>query len=616
MTKVTSQRLNFIVISIFALVSHSARTTALEEPTQLYWGDTHVHTTLSGDAFQGGVRLSPEDAYRFARGEAVRSNSGQNAQLQRPLDFAVIADHGNNLGAAFARDRFQAEPDSALGQLWHMAIKKLITGHIDKAALKNGALLPAHRSWQISIRNKVFRQALWHRVTETADRYNEPGEFTAFIGYEWTPSFEEGYGEHRVVVFADDRSHVNQVLPFTSYDSANEEDLWSYLDRYELNTGGRVISIPHNSNLTSGAMFALKDSFGFNLTARYASIRARFEPIVEVTQIKGDSESHPFLSPDDAFADYETWDGWRGWATQDSVVREAMLPHEYARSALKLGLEVGSSLGINPFKFGMIGSTDSHTGLATADDDNFWGKSLPAEPSQDRMFNKIAAFNWQMNAAGYAGVWATANTRAAIFEAMLRKETYATTGPRITVRFFGGYAYQTSNADESEMVAIGYARGVPMGGDLPAPPPGVAPIFMIAASKDPLGANLDRVQIIKGWRSSDGQLQEKVFDVAVSNNRQPDGSGKLPEVGNTVDLNHASYTNTIGSPYLSTVWRDPDFDPQQPAFYYARVIQIPTPRWTLYDKVRFQISDIPVEIPLSTQERAYTSPIWYSPSGG
>ncbi|XOV86567.1 MAG: DUF3604 domain-containing protein [Pseudomonadota bacterium] len=585
-------------------------------PTTVYWGDTHVHTALSGDAYSGGSRLEPDAAYRFARGEAVQSSSGQAAQLSRPLDFVVIADHGNNIGAALARDRYENEKDfreTALGKMWLAAKKLLEQGQIDKESVAKGALLPAHRSWQISVRHAGFRKTIWHSVTDAADRYNEPGRFTAFIGYEWTPSQEEGSSEHRVVLFADDQQKANQVLPFTSYDSAQEEELWQFLDRYEYNTGGRAIAIPHNSNLTSGAMFALTDSYGFPLSERYARTRARFEPVVEVTQIKGDSETHPFLSPDDAFADYETWDSWRGRATPNAPVRKEQLPHEYVRSALKLGLGEQAKLGVNPFQFGLIGSTDAHTGLAAADDDNFWGKSKLAEPSTERIFNPQPAYNWQMNAAGYAAVWALANTREAIFDALLRKETYATTGPRMTVRLFGGFDFIPADKTAHDLASIGYNRGVPMGGSLVGAPEGKSPVFLVAASMDPLGANLDRIQIVKGWRTDEGEVKEKVYDVAWSGKRKPDGKGVLPAVGNTVDVSTATFTNNIGAPQLIEVWEDPDFDPTELAFYYARVLQIPTPRWTLYDIVRYDIRDAPANIPLTTQERAYTSAIWYTP---
>ncbi len=604
------------------LIGWSLSTLAVEHPTDVYWGDTHVHTALSGDAFANGTRLEPLSAYQFARGEEVKTSTGQTARLTRSLDFIVVADHGNNIGAAYSRHELEDNPDfrdSKLGKAWLAARLALANGHIDEKALTEGSLLPAHRSWQISVRYPLFRSLVWERIGEIADQFNEPGRFTAFIGYEWTPSFEEGRAEHRVILFRDSASLTDQVLPFTSYDSAHVEDLWSFLSRYEAKTGGRVISIPHNSNLTSGAMFAIKDSYGFDFTPEYANLRARFEPLVEATQIKGDSETHPFLSPDDSFADFETWNGWNGWGNlvsgnkTVSSARGEAIPYEYVRSALKLGLTQASNLDINPFKLGMIGSTDSHTALASADDANFWGKMASAEPSPDRIFNTRAAINWQMNAAGYAAVWALDNTREALFEAMERRETYASTGPRMTVRFFGGYTFSEQDADARDLAGIGYAKGVPMGGDLYNPEANQSPSFLIAAMKDPLGANLDRIQVVKGWRSQSGQLYEKIYDVAVSDSQRINADGSVRAVGDTVDRQNATYSNSIGTTQMRVVWQDPNFNPDEMAFYYARILQIPTPRWTLYDVVRYGLKKLPEAMPLITQERAYTSPIWYTP---
>jgi hypothetical protein len=590
-------------------------------PTEVFWGDTHVHTALSGDAYAGGVRLTPDTAYRFARGEAVATNTGQQAQLARPLDFIVVADHANNIGAAYYREQYSNDPkfrDSALGKAWLAARERLAAGHLDDESLDQGNLLPAHRSWQASFREPGFRSSVWQRVTSAADRHNQPGKFTAFIGYEWTPSSEEGSSQHRVIVFADDADRADQILPFTSYDSAHEEELWRSLDRYETSTGGRAISIPHNSNLTFGRMFALTDSYGQPLTSAYAKTRARFEPIVEATQIKGDSETHPFLSPEDEFADFERWNGWTGWKNGGlrngvpmRIRPNDLIPFEYVRSALQLGVGLKQSLGTNPFKFGVIGSTDSHTALATADEDNFWGKTAPAEPSAKRIFNASAATNWQMNAAGYAAVWAHENTRESIFDALLRRETYATTGPRMRVRMFAGFDFGANDLDAEDLAVPGYTKGVPMGGDLVARGSD-APVFLLSAGKDPSGANLDRIQIIKGW-TQQGQRREKVYNAVLSDGRSVDEHGKTSPVGSTVDQSNASYTNTIGDVELRGVWRDPDFVPGQSAVYYARVLQIPTPRWTLYDKVRYSLQDLPDDIPLVIQERAYTSAIWYVP---
>lgn len=558
---------------------------------ELLWGDTHLHTAMSGDAAAREVILEPDAAYRFARGEPVASSTGQIAQLARPLDWIVIADHGNNMGAGWVRQKLKTDPtfaDTRLGKLWLEAKQLLADGHIDARALEEKALLPAHRSWQAAFRAPAFRKSIWQRVGEKADSYNDPGTFTTFIGYEWTPSQEQGSSEHRVVLFADDASKTKQILPYTSYDSAFEEDLWAFLDRYERLTKGRVISIPHNSNLTRGQMFARQDSWGLPLSLHYAALRVRFEPVVEVTQIKGDSETHPYLSPQDQFADFETWDGWTGWRKPDAPVRKQALPAEYVRSALKTGLDLERVVGANPYRFGVIGSTDSHTGLATADEDNFWGKSRPAEPSKGRMTNLSAVMNWQMAASGYAAVWARENSREAIFEALAQRRVYATTGPRISVRF----------------TAVTAGRSVQMGGQLACSDE--TPVFKVGALKDPLNANLDRIQIIKGWLDEAGQTREQVYDVALSDGRK---DGRIA-VGSTVDLKLASYTNDIGSPMLQATWRDPSALPRENAFYYARVLQIPTPRWTLYDKVRYGIDEAPDEVPMVLQERAYTSAIW------
>jgi hypothetical protein len=396
--------------------------------------------------------------------------------------------------------------------------------------------------------------------------------------------------------------------------------MWKFLDNYQEKTGGQVLAIPHNGNLSNGRMFALVDFDGRGLTRSYAETRARLEPVYEVTQIKGDGEAHPFLSPNDEFAGYELWD--KGNLDLTELKKPEMLQYEYARSGLKLGLKVEQELGVNPFKFGMIGSTDAHTSLATAEEDNFFGKAPLAEPSPGRAMHpfmespdgKAKIMGWEMTASGYAGIWATDNTRASIFDALMRKEVYGTTGPRVIVRFFGGFDFQPGDAHTREPAAVGYAKGVPMGGDLSNAPAGKAATFLVAALKDPIGANLDRIQIVKGWQDKSGALQEKVYDVAWGDaqKRKPDANGKLPAVGSTVDVPNATWTNTIGDPELITVWTDPDFDPALRAFYYARVIEIPTPRWTAYDAKRFGVT-LPKEVPMTTQERAYTSPIWYTP---
>ncbi len=592
-------------------------------PANVYWGDTHIHTNLSADAFNGGTRkLGPEEAYRFARGEAVTSNSGQQARLRRPLDFTVIADHGNNMGAMLARHLTNTDgsfPGTATGKLWGQAVAELKKNpDTNTRQLERGVLSPAHRKGAVSARYPGFRQSVWETVTAAADRHNAPGQFTAFIGYEWTSSAR---AIHRVVVFRDDADRANRVLPFTSYDSAAPEPLWAYLDRYEENTGGSILAIPHNSNLTFGTMFAVQDSDGKPLNKAYAVARSYWEPLVEATQIKGDSETHPFLSPDDEFGDYETWNGWAGrenggvmWTGNRVPIRpDSIIQYEYVRSALKLGLRQQASTGANPFKFGMIGSSDAHTALAGTAEANFWGKTAGAEPSGRRIFGPYSINNWEMNAAGYAAEWADENTREPLFDAMRRKEVYASTGPRMTVRFFGGWEFEEKDAWTPDFAGTGYRKGVPMGGDLTQAPAGKSPSFLIRAVKDPDGANLDRVQVVKGWHDGAGELHEKVYNAAVSDGRKVRGNGNVAPVGSTVDVADASYTNTIGDPELAATWEDPDFDATELAFYYVRVLEIPTPRWTAFDAKHFGIEDIPEEVPMVTQERAYTSPIWYTP---
>jgi hypothetical protein len=455
---------------------------------------------------------------------------------------------------------------------------------------------------------------VWKNVVDAAEKYNDPGKFTAFIGYEWT-SLIKGNNLHRVVIYRDNGDKAINQLPFTNEDSSDPERLWDNLESYEKNTGGKVLAIPHNGNLSNGMMFAETTVDGRAFDKAYVDRRAMWEPLYEVTQIKGDGETHPFLSPNDEFADYENWD--KGNLDLSAVKTEDMLQYEYARSALKIGLKYKNQLGTNPFKFGMIGSTDSHTSLATADDNNFFGKASNVEPSKERWEHpfvtseKATIYTWETLASGYAAVWAHQNTRASIWDGMMRKETYGTTGSRMTVRFFGGWDFNEADLS-GDYVAQGYDKGVPMGGDLNKGAD-KKPTFMVYALMDPNGGSLDRIQIVKGWLQSDGTTAEKVFDVSWSGDRAPGADGKVPDVGNSVNVEDGTWDNSIGSAELKAVWTDPEFDPQLEAFYYVRVIEIPTPRWTLYDKLQYgaELSD---QVPLFNTERAYTSPIWYSPN--
>ena len=582
-------------------------------PKRVFWGDTHLHTSQSIDAVLFGNTLGPEEAYRFARGEEITSSTGQRVQLNRPLDFLVVADHSENLGsmsAVLAGDR-DLMSDPVLKR-WHELMNQgpegglKVYGELVSEYLGKGRPLPG----------ALNSPSFWLRNTGLAEKYNDPGRFTTLIGYEWT-SNTGGNNLHRVVVFRDGAEKANQVVPFTAFDSDNPENLWKALEAYEHKTGGSVLAIPHNGNLSNGRMFETVDFASNPITRKYAETRAQWEPLYEVTQIKGDGETHPYLSPNDEFASFERWD--RGNLDLSADKKPEMLQYEYARSALKLGLKLESQVGVNPYKFGMIGSTDSHTSLATADSDNFFGKVPTYEPSPERWKHAStypsgkAYYGWEFVASGYAGVWATKNSREAIWDALKRKEVYATTGPRVVVRFFGGWDFDARDSQRPNFATIGYEKGVPMGGDLQQAPAGKSPTFLVAALKDPIGANLDRLQVVKGWLDSKGDVQEKVYDVAWSGSRKAGADGKLPAVGNTVDMKTATYTNTIGAPELIMTWKDPDFDASLKAFYYVRVLEIPTPRWTLYDAVKFGVTMDP-KVPMVEQQRAYTSPIWYTPS--
>ncbi len=591
-------------------------------PTRVFWGDTHTHTANSGDAFSFGTRLGPEAAHRFARGEEVISSSGQPVRLSRPLDFLVVADHAEGLG--IGREIFVGNPtlmDDPTLRRWN----EMMRGDEAERQAVATQIIQAQASGTLPkpitdprIAGPIIR-SVWQANNATAERFNEPGRFTAFIGYEWT-SVPGGNNLHRVVIFRDGADKADQILPMSSHQSEDPARLWDFLASYEAKTGGRVLAIPHNANLSNGRMFALVDFEGSPFDREYADRRARWEPVVEVTQIKGDGEAHPFLSPEDEFADFGDagWDN--GNLTLEAAEDSEMYAGEYAREALKRGLSLQLELGRNPFKFGMIGSSDAHTGISAVEEASFFGKNPRYEPRADRAMHVskelggMRRYGWHYGSAGFAGVWGHENTRESLFDALRRKEVYATTGTRITVRFFGGFAFVAEDAGAPDLAGVGYAKGVPMGGDLPAPAGGASPSFLVAALRDPIGANLDRIQIVKGWIGEDGGARERIYEVAWADaeRRQPDADGKLPPVGSTVDVERATWRNTIGDPALGAVWRDPDFDPDRPAFYYARVLEIPTPRWTTYDAVRYGIL-LPAEVPTAIQERAYTSPIWYTP---
>ena len=592
-------------------------------PDQVYWGDTHLHTGLSMDAGLFGARLGPEDAYRFSRGEQVIASSGQPVKLGRPLDWLVIADHSDGMG--FFSDMAAGSPDIikyAQGKRWYNGLQaggeSSVEAALDLITTFSQGNINVEMMAEYSPGGKTYK-SIWDDVVNAAEQFNDPGTFTTFIAFEWT-SLVKGNNLHRNVIFRDNGDKAGLVVPYTTQapvGSTDPLDLYAYLADYEATTGGSVLALAHNGNLSNGTMFPVDRQYtGKKIDKNYVEKRARWEPLYETTQIKGDGEAHPLLSPDDAFADYETWDA--GNLDLSESKTDDMLQYEYAREALKNGLALENKLGTNPYKFGLIGSTDSHTALPAVEEENFFGKATNAEPSPTRIHHpftktdKGAFQGYELVASGYTGVWAKKNTRTAIWDAMKRKEVYGTTGPRISVRFFGGWNYVKEDLNSRAPAFRGYEKGVPMGADLPDNNDGSAPTFMVYALRDAVGANLDRIQIIKGWLDSKGKKHEKIYDVAWSSGRAPDANGVLPAVGNTVDITSANWTNTIGASELGTVWTDPDFDPKQSAFYYARVLEIPTPRWIVYDAFRFGI-ELPEEAETTHQERAYTSPIWYTP---
>ena len=582
----------------------------------VYWGDTHLHTSQSFDAIAFGTIVGPEEAYRFAIGEEITSSTGVPAKLSRPLDFLVVADHAEAMG--LMGEIKEGNPLIMGNETLKKWNKWLNTGDKVKAVDVYREIMasqtPAGTPLPDELTNLEIMSSIWKKNIDAAEKYNDPGNFTAFIGYEWS-SNTGGNNLHRVVIYKDGKERANQMLPFSSLESDNPEDLWKALEAYETKTQGNVLAIPHNGNLSNGTMFPLINPVTDKpITKEYVTMRNTYEPLYEAVQIKGDSEAHPKLSPNDEFADYDTWDKGNLDLSVDKT--DDMLQYEYARNGLLNGLKIESDLGVNPFKFGMIGATDAHTGIAAVAENNFFGKLPHMEPSDHRMDHAMLQFGdkkymgWEMVSGGLAAVWAKSNTREAIFEAMEKKEVYGTTGSRIKLRFFGGWDFNEADLKDNHAQA-GYDKGVPMGGDLKSATTD-APSFMVYAMMDPESGSLDRVQIVKGWLNTDGSLDEKVYDVVWSGDRKMDKNGKVPSVGNNVNLKDATWSNEIGSAELSQVWTDPNFDASQAAFYYVRVIEIPTPRWTLFDKIRFGV-EVDKEVPLTTTERAYSSPIWYTP---
>ncbi|MGA9902185.1 MAG: DUF3604 domain-containing protein [Terriglobales bacterium] len=588
-------------------------------PNRVYWGVAHVHTGFSFDSGMFGVTTTPDDLFRVARGGTVVLDNGQTFKQDRPLDWVSITDHAEYMGISdqirFGSPELLSNPQ---GKRWYEMSQQGPQEGV-KAAIE--AVVSMQTGKPVFDASKLT-VAAWAHATESAEKWNEPGVFTTLHGFEWT-SAPGGNNLHRTVVFRDGADRVNQVVPYSTFDSQDPADLWKYMDAYAKKTGGKVLAIPHNGNLSNGMMYSAETFDGKPMDRAYAEARASHEPLLEATQIKGDSETHPYLSPNDEFANFERW--WNADFSKMQPADNSVLHNNYIRSALKQGLELDAKIGANPYKAGLIGGNDAHIGVVTTRQDNFFGEFANGLPSPDRWKTPLVMLHndpkqgplisvWGEQAAGLGGVWARENTREGIFDALKRKEVYATTGNRPIIRVFAGWDFVLTDVDRHDFAENGYNHGVPMGGDLSSAPSGKAPIFMVQAMRDPDGPNLDRIQIIKGWLGKDGKSQERIFDVAVSGGRKIDADGRCKTlVGSTVDVPNATYTNTIGAATLSAYWKDPAFDASERAFYYVRVIQIPSPRWTAYDQKRYGIK-MSAEVPMTVTDRAYTSPIWYSPA--
>ncbi len=574
--------------------------------THLYWGDTHLHTSYSIDAYSTGNYVTdPDMAFRYARGLPIlHPVTREKIRIERPLDFLVVSDHAELMQLQVRLDEedpeLMATPTGKRLAEAQKQNKRAVFGEVGQINQgKNLEMLDDLAS------QKVMESA-WARQAKMADDNNVPGRFTALIGWEWT-SAPDWSNLHRVVFTPANAAGVSKFVPYTQYMSNKPEDLWAWLDKTSRATGAQFLAIPHNSNMSGGKMFDRVDSAGRPITAEYARERIRWEPVMEISQTKGTSDTDPALSPNDEFANFEIRNKLLPGTPTPA------LPGSFARTALLQGLSFEQSLGVNPFKFGVVGSTDSHTSLSSQDEWNFYGKLASQMIAATRGTDRGAFPIWEISAAGTAAAWATENTRQGIFDAFARKEVYGTSGPRIALRVFGGFGFKAADARAVDIAAVGYKGGVPMGGDLTRAPKGQAPSLLIHAVKDELSGNLDRVQVIKGWVDARGETHEQVYDVVWSGNRKPDAKGHLPAVGNTVDVKTATYTNTIGATQLAAVWQDPDFDPKQRAFYYVRVLEIPTPRHSLYDAVALNIDPATTNAPLTIQERAWSSPIWYTP---
>jgi hypothetical protein len=575
---------------------------------QVFFGEQHLHTNASADAYiQGNHKNTIEDAFKYNKGLPVKKYlTGETVQRKTPYDWTAVTDHAEYLGLLnrLGEDPPPVSPDDPI-------VKALKSG--DPKQMDNGfRMLAGYFTKNIRYQpfeNKAVLRSNWERHKEAMNKHYEPGKFTTLIAFEWT-SMPANQNLHRNVFFRDDKG---PDMPFTSFDSDQPEDLWTYLE-VQREAGHECFAIPHNGNLSNSLMYAPYTSAGTPIDARYATRRARNEVATEIIQTKSQSDTNPALSPNDEFADFES--GFKGLiGTLPNAT--GRIDYSFVRTALINGLGHQINLGVNPFKYGIVAGADAHTAFSVNEEFNYTGVHNTFDMSPkvrlDSGANSTGASSLVLGSAGATGVWADENTREGIFDGIKRKETFGTSGTLIRLRFFGGWDYASDLVDDREFAKNAYAGGVPMGGDLPSMPEAAkAPTFAVQALKDPESGNLDRIQIIKGWYQN-GHGHEKVYDVAWSGDRKHDpATGKLPPVGNTVDVKTAKYTNTIGATQLSDVWTDPDFDPSLHAVYYVRVLEIPTPRWSTYDAVKLGVAP-PLGVPATIQERAWSSPIWYTP---
>jgi len=571
---------------------------------KVFFGEQHMHTRNSFDAFSLGVIQTWEQAYRYGMGEVVtHPTTGQKIQRRTPYDFVAITDHSEYFGVL----KDLVDPNSPLSK------SDFAKGYA--AGLKNPSQGQQYMAQLITtlLTNKPMPQYVtpklltsnWEKYVAAADRFNQPGKFTTIVAFEWT-SIPDGRNMHRNVWFRDKAPAV----PFSAFDSIYPADLWTYLE-VQRSAGIDCFAIPHNANVSDGWMFAPRKFLGGPMDERYARRQALNEPVFEMAQIKGQSEAHPLLSPNDEFADFELW------ANLINTPVPSQVKFGFFRQALAEGFRIEQATGYNPFKMGVVAGADAHTGTQPNEEFNFTGGHGTIDDTpQKRLDTRVNATGLLPpipSSACTTAVWADANTRPALFDAVKRKESYGTSGTLIRLRFFGGWNYTSGLLEDKELVKKAYAGGVPMGGDLPAASGSKAPTFAVWALKDPQSGNLDRIQIIKVWldKRMDSPT-EKIYDVALSDGRTVGEDGAVKPVGNTVDVKTATYTNDIGDAKLAAVWTDPDFDPNRPAAYYARVLEIPTPRWSTFDAVRNKLP-LPKVVPPSIQERAWSSPIWYTP---